>query len=78
MHEDDPNNVKKRTLNQMARIDTNIFRDVSTTKHTVPTDEAIHSELKNVHIKIMRLKAAGFWMDYCVLTPSEPDWYQKQ
>lgn len=66
-YEDDPNNVKKRTLNSMARIDTNIFRDVSTTKHTVPSDDAIHSELKNVHIKIMRVKSAAHFIDYIVL-----------
>lgn len=77
-HEEDPNSVKKRTLNSMARIDTNIFRDVSTTKHTVPSDEAIQSELKDCDIKIMRLKSAVDWIDYVALTPSEPDWHQKQ
>jgi hypothetical protein len=61
----------------MARIDTNIFRDVSTTKHTVPSDEAIHSELKNVHIKIMRVKSAAHFLDYIVLQPTQPDWHHK-
>jgi hypothetical protein len=59
----------------MARIDTNIFRDVSTTKHTVPSDEAIQFEFKDIDIKIMRLKSAAYWIDYVILTPTEPDWH---
>lgn len=62
----------------MTRIDTNIFRDVSTIKHTVPTDEAIQSELKDVDIKIIRLKSAAAWIDYVCLTANVPDWQQKQ
>jgi hypothetical protein len=59
----------------MGRIDTNIFRDVSTTKHTVPSDEAIYSELRGDDIKIVRLKSAAFWINYVALTPNEPDWH---
>ncbi len=77
-HVDDPQNASKRNLNLMTRIDTNIFRDVSTTKHTVPTDEAIQSELKDVDIKIIRLKSAAAWIDYVCLTANVPDWQQKQ
>jgi hypothetical protein len=59
----------------MARVNTNIFRDLSTTKSNVPTDEAITSELKNVDIKILRLRSAAYWVDYVILTPSEPEWH---
>ncbi len=59
----------------MARVNTNIFRDLSTTKANVPTDEAIISELKNVDIKIIRLRSAAYWVDYAILTPSEPEWH---
>lgn len=76
--EEDPNQIKKRTLNSMARVDTNIFRDMSTTKASVPSDEALESELKNVDIKILRLKTAKYWIDYVALTPTEPEWSQKQ
>ena len=62
----------------MARVDTNIFRDMSTTKASVPSDEALESELKNVDIKILRLKTAKYWIDYVALTPTEPEWSQKQ
>jgi hypothetical protein len=58
----------------MCRIDTNIFRDVSTTKNQVPSDEAINSEMKNTNIKIMRLKTSAPWVDYIALTPRESDW----
>jgi hypothetical protein len=61
----------------MARVDTNIFRDMSTTKASVPSDEALESELKNVDIKILRLKSARYWIDYVALTPNEPEWSQK-
>jgi hypothetical protein len=76
-HVDDPNKIKKHTINLMTRIDTNIFRDVSTTKNTVPTDEAIQAELKDVDIKILRLKSAAGWIQYVALTPSQPDWHLK-
>lgn len=77
-HVEDTNKLKKRTINLMTRIDTNIFRDVSTTKNTVPTDEAIQAELKDVDIKILRLKSAAGWIEYVALTPSIPDWQLKQ
>ena len=70
--------MSKRTLIGMTRIDTNIFRDVSTTKHTVPSDEVIATELKGSDLKVIRLKSASFWVDYVVLSPSEPDWHHKQ
>lgn len=71
----DPNESQKRTLNSMTYIDSNIFRDVSTTKNQCPTDEAIQSEFQN--IKIMRLKSSEHWVAYVALTPSESDWHTK-
>jgi len=38
--EEDPNQKQKRVLTTATRIDMNIFLDVSTTKNTVPTEEA--------------------------------------
>jgi len=62
----------------MTHIDTNIFRDVSTTKNAVPSDEAIQAELKDVDIKIMRLKTAAGWIEYVAMTPNQPEWHVKQ
>jgi len=59
----------------MSRIDTNLFRDVSTTKQTVPSDEAIDAELKDFDIKLIRLKSSASWIDYVILTPTEPEWH---
>lgn len=61
----------------MSRIDTNLFRDVSTTKQTVPSDEAIDAELKDFDIKLIRLKSSASWIDYVILTPNEPEWHKK-
>jgi hypothetical protein len=62
----------------MARVDTNVFRDLSTTKSKVPSDEALNSELRHLDIKIIRLKSASYWIDYVALVPAEPEWHQKQ
>ena len=76
---EDPRNAQKRTLSNMCRVDTNIFRDVSTTKAEVPTDEAINSELQaSNEIKILRLRSCAHWIDYVALKPSEPAWHKKQ
>lgn len=61
----------------MCRVDTNIFRDLSFTKGSVPTDEAINVEIRSMDIKVMRIKSASHWIDYISLTPSEPDWHVK-
>lgn len=76
--EEDPNQSKKRTLQSMVRIDTNIFRDVSTTKNQVGTDEAINAEMRNSEIKVMRLRSSDSWIHYIILQPTECEWYQKQ
>lgn len=62
----------------MTKIDTNIFRDLSTTKAAVPSDEAIDAEFKGVDIKVIRLRTSAFWICYVTLIPTEPDWHKKQ
>lgn len=57
------------------KVDSNIFRDLSTTKGNVPSDDAIAAELKLVDVKVIRLKTAKHWIDYVALTPSEPEWH---
>ena len=76
--EEDQNKQQKRVLTTATRLDMNIFLDVSTTKHTVPTEEAFQSEFRNSDIKILRLKSAAYWIDYVALQPTEPDWHTKQ
>jgi hypothetical protein len=77
-HEEDLNAKQKRTLSTMTRVDTNIFRDITALKSSVPSDEAIAVELRNQDVKIMRLKSAVYWIDYVVVTPTEPEWHKKQ
>ena len=76
--EKDKNQIQKHTLNNMTRIDTNIFRDISTTKNQVPDDESLSRELRNDDIKVIRLKSASYWVDYISLMPNTPDWLKKQ
>ena len=62
----------------MTRVDTNIFRDISTTPNMVPDDESLAHEMRNENIKVIRLKSCAYWIDYVCLKPSEPDWHRKQ
>ena len=75
--DNDKNQVQKHTLTNMTRIDTNIFRDISTTPNMVPDDESLADELCNENIKVIRLKPAAYWIDYICMLPTEPDWYKK-
>ena len=74
----EPNQAQKITLQNMTRIDTNIFRDISTTRHQVPTDDSLAYELRSDDIKVIRLKSAAYWLDYVCLLPTVPDWFKKQ
>lgn len=74
----DANQSQKHTLQTMTRVDTNIFRDISTTPNTVPDDESLAHELRNEAIKVIRLKSCAYWIDYVCLEPTEPDWHRKQ
>jgi len=69
--------MQKHTLSNMTRIDTNIFRDISTTKAQVPDDDSLSRELRNDDIKVIRLKSAQYWVDYICLLPNTPDWLKK-
>jgi hypothetical protein len=76
--EEDKNEKMKHTLNNMTRIDTNIFRDISTTKHQVPDDESLTKEYsREPDIKVIRLKSCTYWLDYIALMPNTPDWLKK-
>ena len=61
----------------MTRIDTNIFRDISTTRNQVPSDESLIQELRNEDIRVIRLKSATYWIDYVCMMPTEPEWHKK-
>ncbi len=76
--EDDQNKVQKHTLANMTRIDTNIFRDVSTTPNMVPDDESLAYEIRKKDIKVLRLKSCAYWIDYVCMSPTEPEWHKKQ
>ena len=78
--EKDRNEVQKHTLSNMTRVDTNIFRDFSTTPNLVPDDESLAYELhqEKVNLRVIRLKSSAYWIDYVCMLPIEPDWYRKQ
>ena len=45
----------------MTRVDTNIFRDISTTPNMVPDDESLAYELRDEKdIKVMRMKSCAY------------------
>jgi hypothetical protein len=54
----------------MARIDTNIFRDLSSTKQNLPTQESLSYDNSFSNMKIMRVKASAPWIDYVCITPT--------
>ena len=69
--------MQKLTLHNMTRIDTNIFRDISTTRNQVPSDESLVYELRNEDLKVIRLKSANYWIDYVCMLPTEQEWHKK-
>jgi len=73
----DANEKQKGAMMNMAKIDTNIFRDISTEPDTVPTNDSILEDLKDSDIKILRLKSAYSWICYVALVPGKPDWLKK-
>ena len=53
--------MQKHTLSNMTRVDTNIFRDISTTPNMVPDDESLAYELRDEKdIKVMRMKSCAY------------------
>lgn len=76
--EEDNNQMQKRTLNSMIRIDKNIFADISTSQGAIPSDEALNQEFRNnKNIRVMRVKSAAYWLSAVCLTPTEPEWHAK-
>jgi len=49
----------------MVKIDTNIFKDISTTTNNIPNQESLNSDEGFRSIKVLRLKASAYWIDYC-------------
>ncbi len=77
--EEDANEVQKNTLKNMTRIDTNIFRDISSAKTAIPNDASMSSEYRHTpDVKVMRVKSAAYWLSSVTLTAGEPDWHKKQ
>jgi hypothetical protein len=76
----DANERQKSALVNLTQVDTNIFRDISTTPDKVPTNENIQNDIKDEvpSIRIMRLKSCAFFIDYICLVPDKPDWLKKQ
>ena len=58
----------------MAKIDTNIFRDISTTKHNIPSQESLDHDKSFLTIKVIRLKSSSAWIDYINVFPTIPDY----
>lgn len=70
--EQDLNQVQKRNLQNMVKIDTNIFKDISTTKNNVPSQEYLNTDPSFQDIKVTRLKTCSYWIDYVCMFPKVP------
>lgn len=53
----------------MVKIDTNIFKDISTTKNNVPSQEYLNTDPSFQNIKVTRLKSCAHWIDYVCVFP---------
>ncbi|CDW83349.1 UNKNOWN [Stylonychia lemnae] len=77
--EKDQNSIQKRNLQNMVKIDTNIFKDISTTKNNIPSQDSLNIDEGFRSIKVLRLKSCAYWIDYCgVMQPQIPAHIQKQ
>jgi len=76
--ESDMNTVQKRNLINMVKIDTNIFKDISTTPHSVPSQEFLNTDSSFEKLKVTRLKSSSYWIDYVCVYPKVPSHIQKQ
>lgn len=50
----------------MSKIDTNIFRDISTSSKNIPTQESLNLDFGS-KIKVIRLKSCLSWIDYVIM-----------
>jgi hypothetical protein len=62
----------------LTKVDTNIFRDISTEPEKIPSDDALTNELRNENIKIIRMKSSAYWIGYVIMVATVPDWLRKQ
>ena len=62
----------------MVKIDTNIFKDISTTPHNVPSQEFLNTDPSFSDIKVIRLKTCSYWIDYVCVFPKVSTILQKQ
>jgi len=60
----------------MARIDTNIFKDLSTAKGNIPTEESLNYDSSFNSLKIIRLKSSSDWLGYVCMEVEVPQ-FQK-
>lgn len=62
----------------MVKIDTNIFKDISTTKNNVPSQDYLNTDPSFQDIKVTRLKTCSYWIDYVCVFPKIPNHALKQ
>ena len=62
----------------MVKIDTNIFKDISTTKNNVPSQEYLNTDPSFQDIKVTRMKTCAYWIDYVCIFPKVPAYSLKQ
>ncbi len=62
----------------MVKIDTNIFKDISTTKNNVPSQDYLNTDPSFQDIKVTRLKTCSYWIDYVCVFPQIPNHALKQ
>lgn len=62
----------------MVKIDTNIFKDISTTKFNVPSQDFLDTDVSFGDIKVSRLKTCAYWIDYVCVFPKVPNHIMKQ
>ncbi len=56
----------------MVKIDTNIFKDISTTKNNIPSQESLNVDEGFKNIKVIRMKSSAYWIDYVCVFPKIP------
>ena len=61
----------------MARIDTNIFKDMSTSHQNLPNEQSFRHDSAFSNLKVIRLKSAASWMDYVVMESHVSDTLKK-
>lgn len=73
----DKNQLQKRSMQSMIRVDPSIFRDVSTNQALIPSEESLAYEVNRMNLKVIRLKASP-WVDSVICKPRLSDWQRRQ